>query len=136
WLDGARWFWDTLVDADLANNTLNWQWAAGTGSDAATYPRIFNPVTQGEKFDPKGEYVRAWLPELAQLPHAYVHRPWTAPAAIRAPAAPPTTPAAPRRSNRPRTPASVAPPIRPTPCCPGSGGCSGHSAASSSASSA
>ncbi len=82
WLDGARWFWENLVDADLASNTMNWQWAAGTCTDSSAYPRIFNPVAQGEKFDPRGDYVRAWLPELAALPHAYVHRPWTAPAAI------------------------------------------------------
>lgn len=82
WLDGAKWFWESLVDADLASNAMNWQWAAGTGTDSGAYPRIFNPVTQGEKFDPKGEYVRAWLPELAALPHAFVHRPWTAPARI------------------------------------------------------
>ncbi len=63
WRDGARWFWDTLVDADLANNTLGWQWAAGCGADAAPYFRIFNPGLQGEKFDPRGAYVRAWVPE-------------------------------------------------------------------------
>ena len=62
WQDGARWFWDTLVDADLASNTQGWQWAAGCGADAAPYFRIFNPITQGEKFDGKGEYARKWIP--------------------------------------------------------------------------
>ncbi len=80
WLQGARWFWDTLVDADLANNTLGWQWVAGSGADAAPYFRIFNPVRQGERFDPEGDYVRRWLPELAQLEKKYIHQPWNAPA--------------------------------------------------------
>jgi deoxyribodipyrimidine photo-lyase len=79
WQDGARWFWDTLVDADLANNTLGWQWVAGSGADAAPYFRIFNPVLQGEKFDPDGSYVRQWVPELAHVPVKWVHRPWDAP---------------------------------------------------------
>lgn len=79
WQEGARWFWDTLVDADLANNTQGWQWTAGCGADAAPYFRIFNPVSQGEKFDAQGEYVRRWAPELAKLPDKYVHRPWDAP---------------------------------------------------------
>jgi deoxyribodipyrimidine photo-lyase len=79
WQDGARWFWDTLVDADQANNTLGWQWVAGCGADAAPYFRIFNPVMQGEKFDPRGEYVRRWVPELARLPERYIHAPWKAP---------------------------------------------------------
>ncbi len=79
WQAGAAWFWDTLVDADLANNTLGWQWSAGCGADAAPYFRIFAPVLQGEKFDPRGEYVRRWVPELAQLPDKYIHAPWTAP---------------------------------------------------------
>ncbi len=82
WLDGARWFWDTLVDADLANNTFGWQWVAGCGADAAPYFRIFNPVLQGEKFDPKGEYVRRWVPELAALPDKWIHKPWDAPADV------------------------------------------------------
>ena len=82
WQAGARWFWDTLLDADLANNTLGWQWAAGCGADAAPYFRIFNPVRQGEKFDPEGTYVRRWVPELAQLPAKWIHRPWEAPAAV------------------------------------------------------
>ncbi len=80
WQDGASWFWDTLVDADLANNSASWQWVAGCGSDAAPYFRVFNPVLQGEKFDPAGAYVRRWLPELARLPDSLVHRPWEAPA--------------------------------------------------------
>jgi len=63
WQEGARWFWDTLVDADLANNTLNWQWVAGCGADAAPYFRIFNPITQAKRFDPDGSYVRKWAPE-------------------------------------------------------------------------
>ena len=77
WLDGARWFWDTLVDADLANNTLGWQWSAGCGADAAPYFRIFNPVLQGQRFDPNGAYVRQWLPELARLDDKSLHAPWT-----------------------------------------------------------
>jgi deoxyribodipyrimidine photo-lyase len=79
WLEGARWFWDTLVDADLANNTLGWQWVAGCGADAAPYFRVFNPVSQGEKFDPGGEYVRRWVPEIARLPNKWLHKPWQAP---------------------------------------------------------
>jgi deoxyribodipyrimidine photo-lyase len=79
WLEGARWFWDTLVDADLANNTLGWQWTAGCGADAAPYFRVFNPVLQGGKFDPRGDYVRAWVPELVALPEKWIHRPWEAP---------------------------------------------------------
>jgi len=75
WLEGARWFWDTLVDADLAANTLGWQWAAGCGADAAPYFRIFNPTSQGLKFDPDGQYVRRWVPELARLPTAAIHAP-------------------------------------------------------------
>jgi deoxyribodipyrimidine photo-lyase len=82
WLDGARWFWDTLVDADLAANTLNWQWTAGCGADAAPYFRIFNPVTQSERFDPTGDYVRRWVPELAALPAPYIHAPHLAPIAV------------------------------------------------------
>ena len=82
WADGARWFWDTLVCADLASNTLGWQWVAGCGADAAPFFRIFNPVTQGEKFDPKGAYVRRWVPELAGLPDDWLHRPWEAPAEV------------------------------------------------------
>lgn len=76
WLEGARWFWDTLVDADLANNTLGWQWTAGCGADAAPYFRIFNPVLQGRKFDPDGHFVRHWLPQLAALSNKAIHAPW------------------------------------------------------------
>jgi deoxyribodipyrimidine photo-lyase len=79
WQDGAAWFLDTLVDADLANNTMGWQWVAGCGVDAAPYFRIFNPVLQGEKFDPDGEYVRKWVPELRGLPAQWIHQPWAAP---------------------------------------------------------
>ena len=79
WQEGARWFWDTLVDADLAQNTLGWQWTAGCGADAAPYFRIFNPVSQGGKFDPNGDYVRKWVPELAKLPAKWIHQPWAAP---------------------------------------------------------
>jgi deoxyribodipyrimidine photo-lyase len=75
WLEGARWFWDTLVDADLAANTLGWQWAAGCGADAAPYFRIFNPTSQGLKFDPDGQYVRQWVPELSRLPATEIHAP-------------------------------------------------------------
>jgi deoxyribodipyrimidine photo-lyase len=84
WRAGARWFWDTLVDADLANNTMGWQWTAGSGADAAPYFRIFNPVVQGQKFDPQGRYVVRWVPELAGLPARFIHRPWDAPAPLRA----------------------------------------------------
>jgi deoxyribodipyrimidine photo-lyase len=79
WQHGAEWFWETLVDADLANNTLGWQWVAGCGADASPFFRIFNPITQGRKFDPDGKYVRHWVPELAQLPSAWIHAPWEAP---------------------------------------------------------
>ena len=79
WQWGAKWFWDTLVDADLANNTLGWQWVAGCGADAAPFFRIFNPVTQGERFDPHGDYVRKWVPELAKLAQRWIHKPWRAP---------------------------------------------------------
>ena len=79
WTEGARWFWDTLVDADLANNSLGWQWVAGCGADAAPYFRIFNPVLQATRFDPDGTYVRDWVPELARLPREWIHQPWAAP---------------------------------------------------------
>lgn len=82
WQQGARWFWDCLVDADLASNSAGWQWVAGCGVDAAPYFRIFNPVTQGQKFDPDGDYIRRYLPELAQLSTRYIHSPWTAPPKI------------------------------------------------------
>jgi deoxyribodipyrimidine photo-lyase len=79
WLRGAEWFWDTLVDADLANNTLGWQWTAGCGADAAPYFRVFNPTMQAEKADPAGEYIRRWVPELSKLPTKWLREPWTAP---------------------------------------------------------
>jgi deoxyribodipyrimidine photo-lyase len=82
WQAGARWFWDTLVDADLAQNSLGWQWTAGCGADAAPYFRVFNPVMQGEKFDPNGDYVRRWCPELAKLPADWIHQPHAAPTEI------------------------------------------------------
>jgi deoxyribodipyrimidine photo-lyase len=78
WQEGAAWFWDTLVDADLGSNTLGWQWTAGCGADAAPYFRVFNPVSQGEKFDPDGDYVRRWVPELAKLDRRIIHKPWEA----------------------------------------------------------
>ncbi|MGA9334679.1 MAG: deoxyribodipyrimidine photo-lyase, partial [Rudaea sp.] len=83
WLHGARWFWDTLVDADLANNTQGWQWTAGCGADAAPYFRIFNPVTQGERFDPQGDYVRRWVAELADVRAPLIHQPWKQPDLLR-----------------------------------------------------
>jgi deoxyribodipyrimidine photo-lyase len=78
WRTGEAWFWDTLVDADLANNSAGWQWVAGSGADAAPYFRIFNPVTQGRKFDPDGAYVRRFVPELASLGPGDIHAPWEA----------------------------------------------------------
>jgi deoxyribodipyrimidine photo-lyase len=78
WQEGARWFWDTLVDADLAQNSFNWQWSAGCGADAVPYFRIFNPTTQAERYDPHGAYIRRWLPELAKLPTPHLFAPWTA----------------------------------------------------------
>ena len=83
WHHGARWFWDTLVDADLANNTLGWQWVAGTGADAAPYFRVFNPITQAMKFDAQGHYLRRWLPELAEAPSALLHEPWKDPSLLK-----------------------------------------------------
>jgi deoxyribodipyrimidine photo-lyase len=79
WRYGERWFWDCLVDADLANNSASWQWVAGCGADAAPYFRIFNPIGQGEKFDGAGEYTRHFVPELSKLPNKYLFRPWEAP---------------------------------------------------------
>jgi deoxyribodipyrimidine photo-lyase len=79
WQEGARWFWHTLFDADLASNTLGWQWTAGCGADAAPYFRIFNPVLQAVRFDPKGHYLRHWVPELSKLPNQWIHQPWKAP---------------------------------------------------------
>ena len=79
WQEGEAWFWDTLVDADLASNSAQWQWVAGCGADAAPFFRVFNPVLQGRKFDADGAYVRAWVPELARLPDRFLHAPWEAP---------------------------------------------------------
>ena len=78
WRRGEEWFWDTLVDADLGNNAASWQWVAGSGADASPYFRIFNPVTQGERYDADGAYVRRWVPELAKLVDEFIHQPWTA----------------------------------------------------------
>lgn len=83
WRRGEEWFWDTLVDGDPANNSASWQWVAGSGADAAPYFRVFNPILQGKKFDPAGEYVRRWVPEIAGLPDKYLHEPWEAPEAVR-----------------------------------------------------
>ncbi len=82
WVEGERWFWDTLVDGDLAVNAQSWQWVAGCGTDSQPFFRVFNPQTQGEKFDPHGAYVRRWVPELAGLPDRFINAPWTAPAAV------------------------------------------------------
>ncbi len=82
WLEGARWFWDTLVDANLANNSMGWQWVAGCGVDAAPYFRIFSPSRQGERFDPYGEYVKRWIPELAGLDAKHIHHPSGAPNSV------------------------------------------------------
>lgn len=79
WQNGASWFWDTLVDADLASNTMGWQWSAGCGADAAPYFRIFNPILQGKKFDPQGEYTKKWVPELKNLPNKFLFEPESAP---------------------------------------------------------
>lgn len=81
WQSGARWFWDTLVDADLASNTLGWQWTAGCGADAAPFFRVFNPVRQAERFDPESDYIRRWVPELAGLSNDSIRQPWDASAA-------------------------------------------------------
>lgn len=78
WREGEEWFWDCLVDANLANNAANWQWVAGSGADAAPYFRIFNPTLQGERFDPNGDYVRKWICEIAKLPNKFIHQPWKA----------------------------------------------------------
>ena len=79
WIEGEKWFWDCLVDADLANNSAGWQWIAGCGADAAPYFRIFNPITQSEKFDAQGDYIRTYVPELKDVPTQYLHAPWDAP---------------------------------------------------------
>jgi len=82
WRHGADWFWDCLVDADLASNSASWQWVAGCGTDASPFFRIFNPVSQGQKFDPEGAYTRRFVPELANLPDKYLFSPWQAPPAV------------------------------------------------------
>lgn len=82
WREGEKWFWDCLLDADLAANSASWQWIAGSGADAAPYFRIFNPILQGEKFDKQGEYVKKFCPELSKLPPKFIHKPWEAPANI------------------------------------------------------
>ena len=82
WRKGERWFWNCLFDADLANNSASWQWVVGCGADAAPYFRIFNPVTQGEKFDSEGHYVRKFVPELEKIPLKYLFSPWEAPQSI------------------------------------------------------
>ncbi len=82
WRQGANWFWDTLLDANLANNSSGWQWVAGSGADASPYFRIFNPITQGEKFDVGGEYIRQWVPELSRMPDRYLNCPWEAPQSV------------------------------------------------------
>ena len=79
WQEGEKWFWDTLLDADPASNGGNWQWVAGCGADAAPYFRVFNPVAQSQKFDPEGEYIRKYVPELSSLPNVFIHEPWRAP---------------------------------------------------------
>ena len=82
WQAGARWFWDTLVDADLASNSLGWQWSAGCGADAAPYFRVFNPILQSSKFDPEGDYLKRWLPELSSLSEKHIHAPWEASSSV------------------------------------------------------
>jgi deoxyribodipyrimidine photo-lyase len=82
WQKGEEWFWDCLVDADIGANSASWQWIAGCGADAAPYFRIFNPVLQGERYDPDGEYVRRWVPELKDMPKKFVHKPWEAPSDV------------------------------------------------------
>ena len=82
WRVGEKWFWDTLIDADPASNTASWQWVAGCGADAAPYFRVFNPLLQSRKFDPDGEYIRRWIPELAKLPSTHIHAPFEAPGGV------------------------------------------------------
>jgi len=79
WHEGEKWFWDCLIDADLASNSASWQWVAGSGADAAPYFRIFNPIAQGIRFDPDGEYTKKYLPELKNIPNKYLYSPWEAP---------------------------------------------------------
>jgi deoxyribodipyrimidine photo-lyase len=79
WREGEQWFWDCLLDADLASNACGWQWVGGSGADASPYFRIFNPIAQGEKFDKAGIYTRHWVPELAEMPDKYLYKPWEAP---------------------------------------------------------
>jgi deoxyribodipyrimidine photo-lyase len=79
WREGEQWFWDCLLDADLASNACSWQWVGGSGADASPYFRIFNPIAQGEKFDKAGAYTRRWVPELAEMPDKYLYKPWEAP---------------------------------------------------------
>ena len=79
WVEGSKWFNETLVDFDAASNAMGWQWVAGSGIDAAPYFRIFNPILQSQKFDPDGLYIRKWVPELAEFPSKYIHEPWKAP---------------------------------------------------------
>jgi len=82
WNHGERWFWDCLIDADMASNSASWQWVAGSGADAAPYFRIFNPIMQGQKFDPDGSYTKKYIPELANVPLKYLFNPWDAPKSI------------------------------------------------------
>ena len=82
WREGERWFWDCLLDADMAANSASWQWVAGSGADASPYFRIFNPILQGEKFDKQGDYVKHYCPELRLLPPKFIHKPWEAPSNI------------------------------------------------------
>ena len=79
WHKGEEWFWDCLIDADLASNSASWQWVAGSGADAAPYFRIFNPILQGKRFDPDGSYIKKFIPELEQLSSKYLFSPWEAP---------------------------------------------------------
>ena len=79
WTEGEKYFKDTLLDYDTANNVSGWQWIAGCGADAAPYFRIFNPITQGEKFDPNGEFVKYWIPNLKKVPKKFIHKPWELP---------------------------------------------------------
>ena len=82
WHEGEKWFWETLFDADEASNSAGWQWIAGCGADAAPFFRIFNPITQGEKFDPNGEYTKKYVPELSEMPNKFLYKPWEAPKEI------------------------------------------------------